>query len=305
MNFEDYMAAKKGFKKNKNITKFLQNRLGINNNTAEIIAVAYDLQAGTYNDFADKNLDLFEKRTKEVVEFIESNVQDIKSILDIGTGELTMFSRVMSKLSSPSNINFYAIDISLSRLIVGRDDFYKTINSDLNLKLAVADSAKLPFASKSIEIITTDHSLEPNGGRLEELIKECFRVAKRFCVFIEPSIKIQSEAGVERMKSLGYICDLDETIEKLGGKVVAEYLTKNNYNSLNKSKMILVKVPSLSSEELSDNNDLNNFTYPGEDYLLEEKNGFLYNKESGFAFPIIDGIPILVEQNRILYTQFN
>ena len=168
----------------------------------------------------------------------------------------------------------------------------------------MADSAKLPFATNSIDLIITDHSLEPNGSRLEEVLKELFRISKRYCVFIEPSNAIQSREGMQRMRSLGYIFDLEETIKNLGGVIISEHNAINNYNELNKSKMSIVKVPERKLENKESNNYKKIFTYPGTDYHLEKKGNFLQNKESGFLFPILEEIPILLEQNRILLSNY-
>ena len=170
------------------------------------------MQAGSYSKIADNHQEFFQTRAKEVSDFINSNISDIESMLDVGSGELTMYARVASNLSlsSRSEIKFCASDISLSRLVVGRNHLNKSINLVNNINLVVADTAKLPFRTKSVDIVTSDHSLEPNGARLIEVLNECFRVAKRYCVFVEPSNALQDSEGKERMKALGYIFDLEK-----------------------------------------------------------------------------------------------
>ena len=304
MNIEDYMAAKEAYTKNENVTSVLKKRLGIDFNTPEIIAAAYDLQAGTYSANAEAKLEFYQARVEEVVNFIESNISNITSALDVGSGELTMFSRVASKLSSKSKINFFATDISLSRLIVGRNWLKSSFDVVSDIELAVADTAKLPFGTKSMDIVITDHSLEPNGAQLQETLRECFRVAKRYCVFIEPSNSLQAKAGLERMKSLGYIFDLETDIKKLGGKIVCQHLTINNYNQLNKSKMLIVETPQVDGNPEPDNHIDFSYTYPGSNHLLEKNDNFLFSEKNGFLFPVVDSVPLLLEQNRILYSKY-
>lgn len=308
MRFEDYVFAKTVYEKNENVTSALKTKLKVDYNTPEIIAVAYDLQAGTYSIAADNQPEFYKSRAKEVSDFITSNVSDIESILDVGSGELTMFARVASNLSSSakSEIKLYATDISLSRLVVGRNHLNKSIQLVNRINLVVADTAKLPFATKSLDIVTSDHSLETNGGRLSEVLSECFRVARRYCVFVEPDNSLQDNQGKERMKSLGYIFDLEKSILELGGKIKSQHITNNNYHELNRSKMLVVEVPNYSnSKTLLKCEDEIKFTYPGTDQVLEDNKSVLYDIQSGFLFPKVDNVSLLLEQNRILFSKYN
>jgi ubiquinone/menaquinone biosynthesis C-methylase UbiE len=308
MKFEDYILAQTVYEKNENITEALKKKLKVDYNTPEIIAAAYDLQAGSYSIDADNKPKFYQTRAKEVSDFISSNVSDIESILDVGSGELTMFSRVASNLSlsAKSEIKLYASDISLSRLVVGRNHLNKSIDLVNRINLAVADTAKLPFRTKSVDIVTSDHALEPNGARISEVLNECFRVARRYCVFVEPNNSLQESEGKERMKTLGYIFDIEKSILELGGKIKSQHITINNYNQLNKSKMLVVEVPNLSNSKiLPDCEDEIQFTYPGTDHVLQHNKSFLYDIQSGFLFPKIDNVSLLLEQNRILFSKYN
>lgn len=308
MNLEDYVLAKTVYEKNENITDALKKKLKIKYNTLEIIEAAYDLQAGSYSMHADNQPKFYQTRAKEVSDFISSNVSDIESILDVGSGELTMFARVASNLSlnAKAEIKLCATDISLSRLVVGRNHLNKSIDLVNRINLAVADTAKLPFASNSIDIVTSDHSLEPNGASLTEVLNECFRVARRYCVFVEPNNSLQDSEGKERMKRLGYIFDIEKRILQLGGKIKSQKTTINNYNQINKSKMLVVEVPKLSNSNfLPSGEDEIQFTYPGTEHLLQHYEGFLYDNQSGFLFPKIDNVSLLLESNRILFSKYN
>ena len=80
MRFEDYVFAKTVYEKNENVTSALKTKLKVDYNTPEIIAVAYDLQAGTYSIAADNQPEFYKSRAKEVSDFITSNVSDIESM---------------------------------------------------------------------------------------------------------------------------------------------------------------------------------------------------------------------------------
>ena len=75
-------------------------------------------------------------------------------------------------ITTPKNV--LAFDISWSRLIrVGRQ-FFKSKNSKKKFEIStfVADIKYIPLHSNCIDVITSSHSLEPNGENLIKLIKE-------------------------------------------------------------------------------------------------------------------------------------
>jgi ubiquinone/menaquinone biosynthesis C-methylase UbiE len=305
MDIKDYIACKKAYANNINITNFLFKKFNQKYLTSEMISLIYDLQSGSYTDVFLKNPKFYHQRSDEIVLFVRKNIKNITSVLDVGSGELTMFSQIYKKLKlTNKDIKFFATDISLSLLILGRNRLNKILNFSLNIKLAAADTSSLPFATKSIDIIMSDHSLEPNGDRLEILLMECFRVARRFCIFIEPSNSINSKRGVQRMKRLGYIFNLEQSINKLGGEILNLSTINNNYNSLNKAIIMIVKVPKFGRYSMPKNRSDYNYTYPGTNFFLHKQTGtnFLFNKEIGFIFPVIDNVPVLLEHNRILYS---
>jgi ubiquinone/menaquinone biosynthesis C-methylase UbiE len=304
MNIEDYFLAKSVYENNENITSALKKHLGLKKNSYEIIEIAYDLQAGEYSKKAEVNQVFYNNRAQEVFQFIDANIKHIESMLDVGSGELTMFARVARNMSFNSNIKLFATDISLSRLVVGRKSLTPSFEIIKKINLVVADTAKLPFVTNGIDLIITDHSLEPNGGRLKELLRECFRVARRYCVFVEPSNALQSAEGLKRMESLGYIFDLEKNVVNLGGRIVARHTTVNNYNEMNKSEMLLVEVPRANLDKIYIKDELP-YAYPGTDYKLRRTGDLLVNEQSGFVFPILHNVPLLLEKNRILFSKFN
>ena len=71
-----------------------------------------------------------------------------------------------------------------------------------------------------MNVTTSSHALEPNGGRLKQLMAELFRVTIDKLVLFEPCYEINTDAGKERMDRLGYIKNLDGVIAELGGKII-------------------------------------------------------------------------------------
>ena len=108
------------------------------------------------------------------------------------------------------------------------------------------------------------------------------------------------------MKHLGYIFDIEKSISELGGKIKSQHITINNYNQLNKSMMLVVEVPNLSNSKILPNGEGEiQFTYPGTDHVLQHNKSFLYDIQSGFLFPKIDNVSLLLEQNRILFSKYD
>ena len=45
---------------------------------------------------------------------------------------------------------------------------------------------QIGLKSNSVDIIYTNHSLEPNGGREEVILKELLRVTNKYLILFEP-----------------------------------------------------------------------------------------------------------------------
>jgi len=302
---EIFMVAKNAYKKNENVTSALKNYLQESYNTPEIIALAYDLQAGTYTSDAIENKVFYRDRAIELAMFASPYLDDIESVLDLGSGEISMFSRLLATINSQKIRKAYASDISWSRLHIGIEATRDIVPKNNNLTVFVSDMAKIPLPSKSIDLTFTDHSIEPNGSRLEEIITEIFRCTSRICIFTEPCTELASTEAIERMKKLGYIFDLEKVIKKLGGEVLDSKDIVNDYNnSLNPARVIAVRPPPVESIN-SIKTAESIYTFPGTDYKMQLIDECLTCDEMGVIFPIIKNIPILLEDKLIIASKFN
>ena len=90
-----------------------------------------------------------------------------------------------------------------------------------------ADIKSIPLKSNSIDVIISNHALEPNGKYLSDLIKELFRVVKKKLILFEPSYELNSLKGKKRMDKLGYIKNIKSTVKNLGGSLVEIIPIKN------------------------------------------------------------------------------
>src|SRR5438105_3499560 len=230
----NFTAAKAAFQRGENVTQRLRDQLGIDHNTPDIIELAYDIQAGTYIAQTNQTRALVESYTAEVAGILSAHVHSGETLLDVGCGEMTTLSLTTERLTSEISA-LYAFDISWSRIKVGLEFAAQNMKQSTLacLRPFTADISEIPLRSKSVDVTTTSHALEPNGGREAELLKEILRVTRRLVVLFEPSYELNSDEGRARMNRLGYVKNLERTISNLGAKVLDITLLKNTPNRLN------------------------------------------------------------------------
>lgn len=305
MNCFDLNKARTIYAQGGNVTQFLRSETGSEVNTSEIIEIAYDLQAGSYVKFLSENPNKLNAYTNELASLISPYLPSGKSLLDVGTGELTTLSLMLSHMdTAPKEV--YAFDISWSRLHHGMRFWNETVNrGTINLRPFVADIKEIPLATNSIDVVTSNHALEPNGGNLPLLLKELFRVCREHLVLFEPSYELNTEKVKARMDHLGYIKNIEGVVEELGG-VVREVIPINNViNPLNPNACYVIEPPNKSFECSFHSRNDDVFAVPGSDFSLSEKEGFLVSTEVGLVFPILKGIPILKTNSGILATSLS
>lgn len=296
----DILEAKKAFMEGKNVTNYLRDQKNVDINTPEIIETSYDLQSGSYIDFVKKNSGQTELYTRELSSILNNFISKETRFLDIGSGELTTLSYVLNYLKDIPKTT-YAFDISWSRLFKGIG-FAEDIlgNYSKSIMPFVAKISEIPLPNKSIDITTSSHALEPNGGNLEELLKELFRVTKDKLVLFEPCYEINSDEGKKRMDSLGYIKNLHIEVEKLGGRLVERLDIKNIENPLNPTSCFIIEPSRV--DIASDMNDSQLICEPLTHHELKKIENFLYSEKTGLCYPVIKSIPILRSDCSVLTT---
>ena len=297
MKFIDVLEAKSIYQKGENVTQYLRTKFGSEDNTSQIIEIAYDLQAGSYNDIVKSNLDKAEKYATELSEILTVHLESGDSLLDVGTGEITTLTLVLNEVGIELS-DILALDISWSRLSVGMNFHRENRKIKLPLKPFVADIKEIPLHEKCVDIVTSSHALEPNGKNLEILLRELFRVTKKKLVLFEPSYELNSEEGKVRMDRLGYIKDIEGMVSKLGGKVLDGIPIQNIGNPLNPTACYIIEPPIQSVKHL----DAVTFCVPGTNFKLEADGQYLFSKDTGLVFPILDEIAVLKTTSAILAT---
>lgn len=281
------------YNNNENIIAHLKKVNKSEENSLEDILISYDFQAGTYTKGYKENPDNKNLYCTHLAKVID-NLNVKGSILEVGVGEATTMGVMLSKLISRPK-NAYGFDLSWSRI-----KYAKTFLDELkikNVELFTGDLFNMPLKDGSIDIVYTSHSVEPNGGREEEALRELYRVTNKYLVLLEPSYELAAEEAKNRMKQHGYVTKLYETAKRLGYNIIEHRLFEVSANPLNPTGLIIIKKE--GTEQV-----VNPICCPvtKTDFVL--KDNAYYSPESLLAYPIIGGIPCLLEQNAIVATKF-
>jgi hypothetical protein len=297
LKYFDILSARAAYAEGRNVTDVLRQQLESQVNTPAIIEAAYDLQAGTYIDYFYAHESRERAYATELSGILNCYVVGADSLLDVGTGEMTTLSNIVGSLKHvPTHL--YALDLSWSRLHKGRNFVRQHMGDHVSkLRPFVADMSEIPLADRSISITTSSHALEPNGGRLEILLRELFRVTRDLLVLFEPGYEINSPEGKARMDRLGYIKNMPETVAALGGTMLETIRINSIDNPLNPTVSYVIKPPSKVAKKTIQPGF---FTVPGTNHPLHRLGDFYFSPDTGLCFPVLQSLPILKSGTAIM-----
>jgi ubiquinone/menaquinone biosynthesis C-methylase UbiE len=296
----DIPELREAYREGKNIIETINRKYGLNTNTSETIEISYDLQAGSYIAYFKDHTDYAKRSAAERAACVIDAFPDGETILDCGCGELTNSALLFSKLNGGGYKKFFCFDLSWSRVFLGKEFFLQNVSAAIAEQTSsfVADMANIPLSDHSIDVITTEHALEPNHGRETELLRELLRVARRGLVLFEPSFELGSKEQRARMEKHGYIRGLPEVLRGLGEELERYELLKNYANPLNRSAAYVVrKKESKGAICLA-------YVDPVSKTNLTREGSFYYSRERGVVYPVIRDIPVLKESAQVLATAF-
>lgn len=295
MLYCDLQSAKAIYERGDNVTSFLKECFGLDNNSPEIIEIAYDLQAGSYIDSVNRNREHWRKYTSEISDIISKHYSEGDTVLDVGTGEMTTLAGVAASCYSGLG-DYFACDISWSRLQKGRQFLQAELGSSLSSKFQpiVADLFSLPFSDNSIDIVWTSHALEPNGGREKEAFGELLRVTRKKLIVFEPYYEKNSPEGKLRMERLGYVREIPKAVEDAGAKCDEIIPISNVSNPLNPTYAFVI------SPQAQKKNQTELWACPATRLPMEKLQDCYWSDRSLLAYPIIGGIPILRPEAAVL-----
>jgi hypothetical protein len=283
--------AKKIYQEGGNVTAYLKELYGAEHNSLEAVEFAYNLQAGTYSrDATGEDAEFMDAYTSDLADILQNYISTGDRVLDAGTGEMTALVGIFNH-TFPSKISIFAFDLSLSRILAGRRYVDANLRQEVEKPISfVAELSAIPLMNNSMDVVWASHAFEPNHGREESMLKEVFRVASRKVVLFEPSYENNSANGKLRMEQLGYVRNLPQHIENLGGKLDEIIPIKNIAHPLNPTHAYIIKPPN----NISESNKSDAFCCPVSRVPLKTtRKDCYYSSESMLAYPIVSNVPIL------------
>jgi ubiquinone/menaquinone biosynthesis C-methylase UbiE/uncharacterized protein YbaR (Trm112 family) len=289
------------YEKNGNIMEYLRETAGEKVNTPEAIMISYDFQAGSYNEYAQhegKKLkeEVLKPKVKIINKYIhkllEESTTERKSytLLEAGVGEGTALGGMWDGLDKKPEC-VYGFDISWSRIKEGNR--YLDKKGVSNRFLFVGDMYSIPLKDNAVDIVYTIHAMEPNGGGERHLLKELYRVTKKYLILYEPSSEFANEEQKKYMEKHGYIKNLLQEAKDLGFSVVEHQLLEVQANELNPTAVLVI-------EKGADETEGEILCDPiGKGRLIKGKSSY-FSKEGLLAYPIVEDIPCLMPDNGIL-----
>ena len=288
---------KKIYDKGANIIEHLKEE-DINHNIDDMVLISYDFQAGSYIKKSEENPEA-ELERADVYSEIFNNLGSFDSIMEVGVGEATTFSNVIKKLNN-NKISSFGFDISYSRIQYGQQ-YLKSKNNYKSL-LFTGNFLNCPIQNDMIDIVYSNHSLEPNRGNEKEILTELFRITRKYLVLIEPIYELAGEKGKSHMDKHGYVKNLHKIAQELGYKVIDyRILFEGDFQGVNNTGIVLIEK---NSDELSSREDFSPFGCPITKLPLSLIKGHYFCKESLLLYPIVNNIPCLLPENAIIATHF-
>jgi SAM-dependent methyltransferase len=260
-------------------------------NKLEVLELVYDLQAGSYVEYAEKNREALLNYAVEMGSVIRRHIKSDSSLLDVGCGEMTTLSFLLANIGDLIG-HVHAFDVSLSRLLVGKRFAKQNMGSAYDrLNTVAAELQAMPYRDSSISVCISNHALEPNGGQERVILKELFRVARDYVLLFEPYYEGASQEAKARMDAMGYVRGLEKTAQDMGAEVLEVVQMTNIRNSLNPTACFVLRPPKAISQHAISANDV--FSMPGTDLPLQNHEEGLISRDTGMLFPRLVGIPIL------------
>lgn len=284
------------YERGENVTALLRGESGAEHNTEQIIELAYDLQTGRYAKALcdESRRRLASAYSGELVRRVRALLRP-RSLLEAGVGEATTLRGVLEHFADP-DLRSYGFDLSWSRVAFGRRWLAQDGGPDTTL--CTGSLFHIPFADASIDVVYTSHSIEPNGGREEPILRELVRVARRYVVLLEPGYEFASEEARARMEQHGYCRGLSECAEAIGCRVCAFELFPVSANPLNPTAILVIE----KAEESEPNTHV--LACPRFKTSLEEIDGQLFSPEAQVVYPVVGGIPCLRIENGIVASRY-
>jgi ubiquinone/menaquinone biosynthesis C-methylase UbiE len=285
------LGMRAAYARKENAMAYARQTTGALKNSSVATLIAYDLQAGSYVAAARATPEGRVRWCGLLSEILNPYITEQSSILEVGCGEATTLAGVLKRLNNTPR-HALGFDISWSRCTEGLGWLSE---HNAQARLFVADLFNIPLEDASIDVVYTSHSIEPNGGREEDAIRELMRIARRAVVLIEPIFELANAEAQARMHSHGYVRGLKETAERLGSKISEYRLLAYSANTLNPSGLVLIeKEPGKAADSEPA------WRCPLTHLPLDDLGDVFASAQSGLVYPVLRGIPMLRAEHGIV-----
>lgn len=292
--FSQMLKLKELYDRGENILQYLKsNSTGLND--PDSIMISYDCQAGSYTRLAGQNAKHIDSYTDALAQLL-SALPAFNSIMEVGVGEATVMNPLVAKLDSGGKLRKLGFDISWSR---ARYALQNTLQAGQSIDVFMANLFSIPLADSSVDVVYTSHSLEPNGGREDAALQELYRVAGKYVVLLEPDYENASEEGRRRMESHGYVRNLAGHARALGYDVIEARPFGISVNALNPTGLTVIK------KREGDGLASPQFICPVTKAALELRGNVYFSPACGLIYPIVDGVPCLIDSAAVLGLHFD
>jgi len=229
---------------------------------------------------------------------IVNQLGSYETVLEAGVGEATTLGNLLPKLNN--NVLAAGFDISYSRIKYARC-FLNDIGVS-NTNLYMGDLFHSPFENNSIDIVYSNHTLEPNGGNEKVALQELYRITKNYLVLFEPIYELANDKSKKHMDKHSYVKNLYLYATELGYNVI-EYklIFGDNPCSSNNTGVIIIEK---SSNYLDTDKTTIKLACPVTKKPLKRFTDSYYCRESMLLYPVIDKIPCLLPSNAIIATHY-
>lgn len=279
-----------------NAMEYARQAAGTAGNSAIATLIAYDLQAGSYIAGVRANPQANLRWSTQLAEILDPFLTKQSSLLEVGCGEATTLAGVLQHLTNTPN-HALGFDISWSRCAEGLSWLS---GKAVSARLFVADLFNIPLESASVDVVYTSHSIEPNGGREEDAIRELMRIARRAVVLVEPIYELANPDAQSRMRHHGYVRGLKETAECLGARVSDYRLLGHTSNPLNPSGLVLIE-----KNEANKAGGAPAWRCPLTHTSMSDLGDAFVSEKAGLVYPVLRGIPMLREEHGIVASKIS
>ena len=128
------------------------------------------------------------------------NHHNLKSLIEIGAGELTTLFPIIKKSNSLNFIS--ALDLSPNRLKHGKA-FLEEKNTHVS-HLIACDASNIPYEDNSFDVSYTQFCIEQVPLLAKKIIDEMIRISSKYIIIIEPSYEFSNKITRNRILHKGF-----------------------------------------------------------------------------------------------------